>query len=151
MTASRRDLHIFRQTQALGAYTGSHVTVEYEVKRFDDVRNLRYRRGYLITCRQRACFPGIPPAGITASTYPNYPILLSTSTAMSSTNTPDSIEIVEYFPRTVNAARGESGGDVSAVDTLAAFAQTMLAAVGADPALVTPPEGTGKVIGAALI
>ncbi len=45
---------------------------------------------------------------------------------------------------------GASGGDVKAVDTLAAFGQTMLAAVGADPSSITSPSGTGKVITAAL-
>ena len=45
---------------------------------------------------------------------------------------------------------GSSGGDVKAVDTLAAFGQTMMAAVGGDPTTITGPSGTAKVIGAAL-
>ncbi len=43
---------------------------------------------------------------------------------------------------------GSSSGDVKAADTLAAFGKTMLAAVGADPAVIT--STTGKVVGSAL-
>jgi hypothetical protein len=104
MKPNRRNLHTLRQIQTLATYLGSQVVVEYEVRRFDDVRNLTYRRGYLITCKQRASFPGIDVSKMTASSYPDYPIMLATSTAMSSTNADDTIEIVEYTPRTVNAA-----------------------------------------------
>lgn len=45
---------------------------------------------------------------------------------------------------------GHANGDIRAADTLAAFGQTVLAAIGADPALITPPHGTGKVITSAL-
>jgi hypothetical protein len=43
-----------------------------------------------------------------------------------------------------------SGGGIRAVDTLAAFGQTMLAAVGADPSGITSPNGTSQVVSAAL-
>ncbi len=45
---------------------------------------------------------------------------------------------------------GSASGDIWAVDTLAAFGQTMLAAIGADPAVITSPSGTGTVVTAAL-
>jgi hypothetical protein len=45
---------------------------------------------------------------------------------------------------------GGAQGDVAAADTLAAFAQTTLAAVGADPGLISSPGGTAKVIAPAL-
>jgi hypothetical protein len=45
---------------------------------------------------------------------------------------------------------GGSGGGIRAVDTLAAFGQTMLAAVGADPSGITSPGGTSQVVSAAL-
>jgi hypothetical protein len=45
---------------------------------------------------------------------------------------------------------GGSGGDIRAVDTLAAFGQTMLASVGGDPSAITSPNGTSKVVAAAL-
>jgi hypothetical protein len=45
---------------------------------------------------------------------------------------------------------GRPDGDIRAADTLAAFGQTMLSAIGADPAVITSPGRTGKVIRAAL-
>jgi hypothetical protein len=45
---------------------------------------------------------------------------------------------------------GGANGDVSAVNTLAAFGQTMLAAVGVDAGSVAADVAAGKVIGAAL-
>ncbi len=42
-------------------------------------------------------------------------------------------------------------GDITAVDTLAAFGQTMLASIGADPTLVSTGGGTAKVIPGALV
>jgi len=45
---------------------------------------------------------------------------------------------------------GRAEGDVTAVDTLAAFAQTMLAAVGGDPTVISSPGGTAKIIRPAL-
>ncbi|HEY3821155.1 MAG TPA: hypothetical protein VGL81_28515 [Polyangiaceae bacterium] len=57
------------------------------------------------------------------------------------------------LPIDSGSGAGTSGGDVKAVDTLAAYGQTMLAAVGADPTVVnsiTSPAGSGKVITGAL-
>jgi hypothetical protein len=45
---------------------------------------------------------------------------------------------------------GTPGGDIKAVDTLAAFGMTMLASVGADPSVITSPAGSGAVIQGAL-
>jgi hypothetical protein len=45
---------------------------------------------------------------------------------------------------------GSTGGDIDPVDTLAAFAQTTLAAVGGDPGIITSPAGTAKIVGPAL-
>jgi hypothetical protein len=45
---------------------------------------------------------------------------------------------------------GSAAGDVRAADTLAAFGQTMLAAVGADPSAISSPTGTARVVSAAL-
>jgi hypothetical protein len=49
---------------------------------------------------------------------------------------------------TTGAPRGD--GAVHAVDTLAAFARTVLAATGGDPAAVSSPDGTAQVIRGAL-
>jgi hypothetical protein len=45
---------------------------------------------------------------------------------------------------------GDPGGDVKPLDTLAAFGQTMLTAVGGDPSVIRSPMGTGKVISSVL-
>jgi hypothetical protein len=45
---------------------------------------------------------------------------------------------------------GKADGDIKAIDTLGAFAQSMLAAVGGDPAVITSPGGSAKVVRAAL-
>jgi hypothetical protein len=54
------------------------------------------------------------------------------------------------LPIEAQTGQGAPGGDVGAVDTLAAFAKTVLAAVGGDPGLVTSPLGGAKVIPPAL-
>ena len=46
--------------------------------------------------------------------------------------------------------RGVASGDVSPMDSLAAYGQTMLAAVGGDPAPIASPSGTSKVLSSAL-
>jgi hypothetical protein len=45
---------------------------------------------------------------------------------------------------------GTAGGDIAAVDTLASFGQTMLAAVGIDAATISDQIPTGKVVSGAL-
>ena len=55
----------------------------------------------------------------------------------------------DYGATAINSTTGASGGsgDVSAVDSLGAYAKTLLSAVGGDPTVVS----TGKVIAAALV
>jgi hypothetical protein len=45
---------------------------------------------------------------------------------------------------------GSASGSIQAVDTLAAFGMTMLAAVGADPTVIVSPSASGAVVQAAL-
>jgi len=45
---------------------------------------------------------------------------------------------------------GVTSGGIKAVDTLAAYGQTMLASVGADPSVITSPSSTAQVVTAAL-
>lgn len=45
---------------------------------------------------------------------------------------------------------GSTGGSIKALDTLASYGMTMLAAVGADPTVLTSPSATGAVIRGAL-
>jgi hypothetical protein len=46
---------------------------------------------------------------------------------------------------------GRAGAAIETVDTLAAFAQTVQAAVGADPSVIVAPAGTAQVVRAALV
>jgi hypothetical protein len=50
------------------------------------------------------------------------------------------------LPVNSSTGLGSAGGDIRAVDTLAAFGQTMLAAIGADPTVITSSAGTAKVV-----
>jgi hypothetical protein len=54
------------------------------------------------------------------------------------------------LPLDSKTGAGRADGDVHAEDTLAAFGQTVLAAVGGDPSAIISPNGSGKVISAAL-
>jgi Protein of unknown function (DUF1501) len=54
------------------------------------------------------------------------------------------------MPVDSKSGAASASGDIRAIDTLAAFGQTVLAAVGADPSIITSPNGTGKVTSAAL-
>jgi hypothetical protein len=58
----------------------------------------------------------------------------------------------DYGATPIDAATGagREDGSIRAVDTLAAFGQTVLAAVGADPALIKSPSGSAVVVKAAL-
>jgi hypothetical protein len=58
----------------------------------------------------------------------------------------------DYGAQAIDSSTGaaSANGDVSAVNTLAAFGQTMLAAVGVDAGTVTADVANGKVISAAL-
>jgi len=54
------------------------------------------------------------------------------------------------LPIDSKSGAGSTGGDIKALDTLAAFGQTVLAAIGADPTAITSPASTGTVITSAL-
>lgn len=53
-------------------------------------------------------------------------------------------------PISSKTGAGGSSGDILAVDTLSAYAMTMLSSVGADPTVLTSPTGTAKVISSVL-
>jgi hypothetical protein len=48
------------------------------------------------------------------------------------------------------SGKGTSSGDISAIDTLGSYGQTMLAAVGVDPATIAMQITAGKVVSGAL-
>jgi hypothetical protein len=54
------------------------------------------------------------------------------------------------LPIDSNSGLGSRSGDIAAVNTLASFGQTMLAAVGVDPVVASSQISVGQVVGAAL-
>jgi hypothetical protein len=54
------------------------------------------------------------------------------------------------LPLDSKTGAGTMSGDIRAIDTLSAFGQTMLAAIGADPSVISSPNNTAKVVTAAL-
>jgi hypothetical protein len=55
------------------------------------------------------------------------------------------------LPIDSKSGMGTPTGDIVAVNTLASFGQTILAAVGVDPAVISSQISVGKVIPAALV
>ena len=49
-------------------------------------------------------------------------------------------------PMSSKTGAGGTSGDIEPVDTLSAWAMTMMASIGADPSVITPPVMTGKAI-----
>jgi hypothetical protein len=58
----------------------------------------------------------------------------------------------DYGATAINSqtGAGNSSGDIQPIDTLVAYAMTMLASLGASPSVITSPNGSGKVVSAAL-
>lgn len=99
-----RDLHVQRRISAIDGYPGAWIVAEYEVRRFDDVRDLQYEKSYLIKSKLRLCFPGISPADASADGYNGYPIRIDVAVRPSAATEYSRLELVDYFPRTVNSS-----------------------------------------------
>jgi hypothetical protein len=58
----------------------------------------------------------------------------------------------DYGATSVDSRTGQSStsGDIGAIDTLASYGQTLLAALGVDPAVITSQIGSGSVVSGAL-
>ncbi|MGD0606825.1 MAG: hypothetical protein ABSA53_24960 [Streptosporangiaceae bacterium] len=77
--------------------------IEYQARRFTDVRNLTVRRGYHITCSQRLIMPNdnIDDFGPnTVSSY-SYPAMVISEITL---NGSDAFYLVDYTPKTLNSA-----------------------------------------------
>ena len=83
-------------------------TVDCEVKRYVDTRNLDTKFGYRIECRQRITFPNSAQfliAGESQLSYNNYPILLTNTVEIQNGNGQLSqYALIDYSPKTINAA-----------------------------------------------
>lgn len=84
--------------------------LEYDVRKYTDVRNLSSKKSYLITCSQRLIIPNpntyqVKPS--TQSGFSNYPALLTSQIKCSSTEASGSFsntELLNYSPKTLNTA-----------------------------------------------
>ncbi|MFH6786222.1 MULTISPECIES: hypothetical protein [Methylobacterium] len=103
-----RDLYTHFVTQPIvsSQTTLGETIIQYEVRAYNDVRNLGTAKSYLITCTQRLVLPNPaaynPAAGATTS-FLNYPAILKNSIDLLDPNKQIStVNIVEYSPRTLN-------------------------------------------------
>ncbi len=87
-----------------GVVYGVAVT-SYDVRRIDDVRNLRFTRVYRIVCTHRVVIPNpqpFDPSPSRATSFENYPALLTSALTLA---VPDGCDarLIAYAPRTLNA------------------------------------------------
>lgn len=84
------------------------ITAEYEVREYNDIRNLSAERSYIVTCKQRINVWN--SAGLDTLTeknlakYENYPIMLVTSMEIAAAPAGAIYTLLEYTPKTVNTA-----------------------------------------------
>jgi hypothetical protein len=93
--------------------TSSNVTlgqtiVQYEVRSYNDTRNLGNVKSYLVTCTQRLVLPNptaYNPRAASAYSFLNYPALITNNIAISDPNSiVQSKWLLDYSPRTLNAS-----------------------------------------------
>ena len=77
--------------------------IEYQARRFTDVRNLTVRRGYHITCTQRLIIPNdsINDFGPNTISSYSYPAMVISEIKL---NGSDAFYLVDYTPKTLNSA-----------------------------------------------
>jgi hypothetical protein len=110
MIVKERDLYTQSVTLSLfssGLSIGS-TTIQYEVRRYVDTRNLGQANSYVVTCTQRFTAPNAatfsPTAG-NVSSFTNYPALITNGISHSD---PDKIVsdmfLIDYSPKTINTS-----------------------------------------------
>jgi hypothetical protein len=105
---NRNDLYTFTESfhfPTTGQPIGT-LALEYTVRAYMDVRNLKTARAYLITCKQRITIPNetpfvIGPASI--KSFLKYPAAVTTRTAPATKST-DALVLLDYSPKTLNTA-----------------------------------------------
>lgn len=102
---SRDDLHCHYVRQPMPGDAGV-LQIEYQVRRFTDVRNLEARRGYHISARQRVILPnnGAALMGASQVTQFVYTVLLTVNTYVVPGATMSDYYLLDVSPRTLNAA-----------------------------------------------
>ncbi len=100
------------------AQIGTLIT-EYEVHRYDDVRNLTLLRAYHISCKQRVVIPSpaIPDFSNPTNAFSGYPAIWQSGMTLNPVAKGDTIQLVDYTPKTLNAAVTSSQNSSSTNDT----------------------------------
>lgn len=110
MIIKERDLYTHSLTAPLrsGVETIGSTTIQYEVQRYVDMRNLAKRNAYIVSCTQRFIVPNpasFSPTAETITSFTNYPALITNAISFSD---PDSIVsdmvLLDYSPKTVNTS-----------------------------------------------
>ncbi|QPF82758.1 hypothetical protein IC762_23825 [Bradyrhizobium genosp. L] len=105
-----RDLNTYAKTAKLqiggsGSSFGTSI-ITYEIRRYQDIRNLGNEFAYLLTCKHRVIIPNANnyQVGPTSSTgYSNYPAAIFNSVTLAANNGA-TLMLREIFPRTLNTS-----------------------------------------------
>jgi hypothetical protein len=123
MIIKQRDLYTRSVTAPLrsGAATIGSTTIQYEVERYVDLRNLQAENAFLVTCTQRIIIPNnalFDPTAQTITGFVNYPALITNAVSLDDPdNVVSSIVLVDYSPKTANTAVTTSQNQGSSTST----------------------------------
>ena len=100
------------------AQIGTLIT-EYEVHAYRDVRNLTACRSYHISCKQRVVIPNAKPPdyGSPTNVFSGYPAIWQSTIALNPVSKSDPFQLIDYTPKTLNAAITSSLNASTAQDT----------------------------------
>ena len=103
-----RDLYTYAEAPLLGSSADPFGTtlIQYEMRKYQDIRNLSSELAYLLICKQRIVIPNPTPyqVGPSSSTSFNYPAAITNAITLTVNIDGATIFLKDYFPRTLNAA-----------------------------------------------
>lgn len=105
----QKDLYTYTTSQPLsssGVQIGTTI-IQYEVKQYVDVRNLKELKSYIVTCTQRLVIPNrstYNPVPESQTRFSNYPALITNKINLNMTSNVISMVLIDYFPKTLNTA-----------------------------------------------
>ncbi|MFA5962733.1 MAG: hypothetical protein WC804_01830 [Sphingomonas sp.] len=123
MITKTRDLNTQSTTLPLvsnGVNVGS-TTIQYEVRKYVDLRNLGQSNWFVVTCTQRVILTNanaFSPAGGQVTSFDWYPALFTNQVTVEDPDAViEKIAILDYFPRTLNTAVTASQNDSASSNT----------------------------------
>src|SRR5215469_1737932 len=92
---------------------------EYEVRAYNDVRNLTLCRSYHVSCKQRVVMPSAaaPDFATPSNVFSDYPAIWQSTIALNPIAKTDAFQLIDYTPKTLNAAITSSQNASTAQDT----------------------------------